>query len=295
MAIDIVIKQTGLFKKTLPLDIITGNNLAYGNHGDDGIRLVDELIDDGYFIVYDPQKLGRGITVEWNEKEKNKIVLRQLIPTHREVLKACFDIVKRITDYWKCDLEVDGTNIKPQDFLSQYDDYLEFNKDTAMSQNEKITSDDPEYEKTTLPCVLFPLVLGKEEARSFQNNIENFYDWMHEKQSIDAYYGVPKFYQVEDKIIGMYVVTEDTTSIFPTTPDNQIGLINVINQNNIKYDEISITLYSMTEDGSLGMIPYHHFLQAVKDKSKPFDGDHILIEGLSYNEMKEIIESIHNS
>ena len=40
MSIDVCIKQKGLFKKTIPLDVIVGDELAFGIN--DGMRMVGD-------------------------------------------------------------------------------------------------------------------------------------------------------------------------------------------------------------------------------------------------------------
>lgn len=44
MSVEITIKQKGFFKKSLPLEVILGNNLKYGAY--DGLRLArDETVN----------------------------------------------------------------------------------------------------------------------------------------------------------------------------------------------------------------------------------------------------------
>ena len=43
--------------------------------------------------------------------------------------------------------------------------------------------------------VMFPVVLGVPEAEKFRHDVDAFGRWLHEKQSVDAYYARPQFFQ----------------------------------------------------------------------------------------------------
>lgn len=246
---------------------------------------------DDYFVAYNSDHIGRGFIVHWKENEKNEILLRALNPCHPEELNDFFNTVKRITDYWKCDIEVDGDAMDVKDFLSNRVEYQIFNVDVIKNELNEITSGIKQ--NYTFPCVMFPLTIGQEEAIRFEENIDEFFDWLHNKQSIDAYYGVPRFYKKGDNIISARVLSEETRSIFPIDPNQQIELMNVINNDEMKCDENLISLYSYTEDEILGTIPYQHFIEYVSDKCERFDEHHIIIDNISHAEIEEML-SIKN-
>ena len=64
MSIDVCIKQKGLFKKTIPLDVIVGDELAFGIN--DGMRMVGDD-QEGNMIFYNPNSIGRGFHISWDE------------------------------------------------------------------------------------------------------------------------------------------------------------------------------------------------------------------------------------
>ena len=70
MSIDVCIKQKGLFKKTIPLDVIVGDELAFGIN--DGMRMVGDD-QEGNMIFYNPNSIGRGFHISWDEEEKNEL------------------------------------------------------------------------------------------------------------------------------------------------------------------------------------------------------------------------------
>lgn len=287
MSIDVSIKQKGFFKKEMPLEIILNNDLKFGCFGEDGIRLVEGEMGNGYFVAYNSNHMGRGFRVFWKKNEKNDIKLRALTPSHPNELDDFFDTVKRIADYWKCELEVDGTVMDVKDFLAKKDEYQQFNVNYIKEMIDAVATG--KQENCTIICVMFPLIIGKEEAIRFKENLDVFFQWMHEKQSLDAYYGVPRFYQKGDHIFSGHVLTEEARSIFPIDPNDQIELMNIIKNGDIKCDENVLSLYSFTEDGVIGVIPYQCFIEYIRDKCERFDDKHILVPDLPLDEMKKMI------
>lgn len=105
MSIDVCIKQKGLFKKTIPLDVIVGDELAFGIN--DGMRMVGDD-QEGNMIFYNPNSIGRGFHISWDEDEKNELNLRLLNPTTTDEMRSFFNCLRRITSYWKCSVTIDG-------------------------------------------------------------------------------------------------------------------------------------------------------------------------------------------
>ena len=121
MSIDVCIKQKGLFKKTIPLDVIVGDELAFGIN--DGMRMVGDD-QKGNMIFYNPNSIGRGFHISWDEDEKNELNLRLLNPTTTDEMRSFFNCLRRITSYWKCSVTIDGIEEDIDDYLSQEDDLL---------------------------------------------------------------------------------------------------------------------------------------------------------------------------
>ena len=108
MSIDVCIKQKGLFKKTIPLDVIVGDELAFGIN--DGMRMVGDD-QEGNMIFYNPNSIGRGFHISWDEDEKNELNLRLLNPTTTDEMRSFFNCLRRITSYWKCSNLIKGKNV----------------------------------------------------------------------------------------------------------------------------------------------------------------------------------------
>lgn len=286
MSIDISIKQKGFLKKTMPLEVILGAELHYGKF--DGLRLAMDEMDEGEFIAYNPKHIGRGFSVIWNPQEKGCIILRALLPTIPEELSDFYRTVKRITDYWKCDMEVDGTPLSPSEFLAQYNEMLDFNESSAKDVFRCIRSG--ESSDLSLFCAMWPLNIGLEEAEQFDQEPQTFYKWLHEKQTIDAYYAKPAFYRTEFGIVGRYVLTEDTRSIFPVEPYVPFGFDDPETGKQLKCDVYKVALYSITKDAGIGELEYQEFLERIEGKAVRYDAKCFIFEGQTLAEMESMLE-----
>lgn len=286
MSIDIVIKQKGIIKKKLPLSVIIGKQLHYGEF--DGMRLNPGKLGDREFIAYNPEHIGRGLSIIWNPKERNSIVLRSLTPTNPQEIEDFFNVIKRITDYWKCNIEVDGNVERSKEFLARLQDMQDFNVQVLKGIFQRIISE--EGSSVLLECTMWPLAVGKEEAQLFIDKPETFFKWMHEKQVIDAYYAKPQFYKKDDEIIGRYVLTEGARSIFPNQPSVPSNVVDPETNRQLECNNYEVLFYSSTQEKLIGSISFDHFIGFIKDKSERFDAHNILFEGLSLKDIESLIE-----
>ena len=77
MSIDIEITQKGLFKKKLGYKTIIGD-LGFGVYENN--RLTEGKLGRD-FIVYDKNRIGRGISINCYGEEREKVIMRMLSPT----------------------------------------------------------------------------------------------------------------------------------------------------------------------------------------------------------------------
>ncbi|MBO4971931.1 MAG: hypothetical protein J6D45_03885, partial [Clostridia bacterium] len=98
MSIDVLIKQRLFGNKTMPLQVILGEHLHYGNFVKDQLN-VGEL-GETEFIAYNPKSIGRGFSVVWNPKEKKAIALRLPQPSTTQELKDFYDAIERMVNHW---------------------------------------------------------------------------------------------------------------------------------------------------------------------------------------------------
>ncbi len=288
MSIDISIKQKGLLKKTMPLEVILGQELRYGCY-EDVLRLEQDKLGENEFIAYHPKHIARGFSVAWTPHEMNQITLRALTPSTTEELRDFYDAVKRMTDYWKCTLEVDGNRISPYEFQNGFANMLDFDRRALKHFAKSVVSG--EIGEQTLFSAFWPLVMGKPEAERFVNDPNAYAAWLHDKQSIDAYYAKPSFFKTEDGIVGRYALTEGTLSIFPIKPYVPFVVCDPETGKELQCNEYGIFLYSVTRDESLGVAEYNKIMQSINPaKLSRYDANHVLIEELTLKEMNAALQ-----
>ena len=295
MSIDIVIRQKGLFKKTLPLSVILGDNLACGVY-EAGYRLDpgEWKSEDGEIVVYDPHHKGRGFSVIWTPTQKKGVTLRALHPTCAEELKAFYATVARITDYWNCSLEVDGNPMTPAEFQAGFSDMLKAN-DRYLDLFIKESMDKEPYESMTLFSAFWPLEFGSKEAAEVKDAPEGaparFARWLHEMQSVDTYYAVAGYMEEKDGIVSRFAFTEDCDSLFPVKPSVPFGITGADGKPlEVSRYEVAIVATSTPSVSVIGTIPYEAFMAALSpDKVSYYDAKRVRIAPHSLSELKELI------
>lgn len=288
MSIDITIKQKGLSKKQLTMSVLLGGSLSYGSP--DGPRLKPGVIEGEEFIIYDPNCISRGISVRYDLRKHKEIHLRLLNPTSAQEIYALYQCVGRIVNCWKCELEVDGTKTSPDDFQRGLPFALSANERFLQISVDKILSGETDH--TEFFSTMCPLTMGLTEAELFKTGgIAAFKDWLHERQSIDAYYAQPSFLRTDTGIIGRYAVTEDTSSIFPDKGCVPFGTTDPDTGKALQCEGFEMYLYSLKLNRFVGKVPYDEFFQLLDPgKRSRFDAGHSLIKPLSTDEMDEMLK-----
>ena len=292
MAIDVRIMQTRKNKEPMPLRVILGNDLFYGAY-DDHWRLKPGEMDEDEFLAYIPLQIGRGITVEWSEKELFSIRLRILTPSTPSELRVFYETVERVADYWEADeIEVDGRFTGLYNFLDGYKKTLAVNQKSLKDMARSVISG--RNSELTFFCAIWPLVMGKAEAEAFIAEPSYFAKWLHSKQNMKAYYGTPAFYKAENLILGRYALPDGALSILPTRAYVPYGYNDPETDELLKCDDFGILMYDSKECEILGEIPYDEFVANIKKKFpkriKPFDGNHFVLEKLDVEEMRQLLE-----
>lgn len=288
MSIDITVKQKGLSKKDLTMSVLLGGSLSYGSP--DGPRLKPDVIEGEEFIIYDKSRISRGISVQYDLKKHRQIQLRLLNPTSAQEIHALYQCVGRIVNFWSCMLEVDGTKTSSADFQRGLSGMLSMNERFLQMSVDKILSGETQY--MDFFSAMFPLTMGREEAERFKDGgVPAFTDWMHERQSIDAYYAQPSFFRMDEGIMGRYAITEDTPGIFPDKGRVPFGTTDRETGKAIECDSFEMHLFSLKLNRFLGKMPYDEFFALLAPgKRRRFDAAHSLIKPLSTDEMEGMLK-----
>jgi len=308
MAIEITITQKGGSKKALPFDVIIGEHLRYGRS--DGTLLFKDIIGENDFIAYNPNHIARGFNVKWKEGESHQVRLRLTIPSHDDEIDDFYDTAYRIATYWEnCKIRQDNKVLSlEEDFFLQRSDAkayslqtlndlctkTKFDKNNNMVTGEVAGSTPIREGEIILHNAMWPIVLGGKEKAMLANSVDSvkFKKFLHEKQSINAYYAKAFYYEhpATKEFHAKFAIEEDTTSIFPLKPTVPWWLVDKRTGKLMEVDIWEIALFSTTKDEMLGEMLYDDFIGKLKN-TEYYDQQNVLIKGVSLAEMEEMLEA----
>ena len=286
MSIDIVIKQRNLIKKKLPLSVILGDALKYGAFENDHLNV--GTVDKNDFLAFHPDHIGRGFSVIWNEKVTNAVELRLLHPTTPDELSDFYATVKRIVKYWNGTLFVDKKQTSLSKFLKSYDDAVRFNEEILKKFSGEVLNG--KHDTLTFYSAMFPLYIGKEEARMFSDNSNTYYQWLHEKQTVAAKYASAEFYQTEKGIVGEFTLSAGESVLLSQSPVVPFGMTDTQTGEPLECKKFRVSLIS-ADGKKLTTLPYGDFWKHLpKAKMQKFDGKQTLISPLTEEELQSLTE-----
>ena len=285
MSIDVLIKQKLFCSKTMPLEVILGEYLHYGNFINDQLN-VGEL-GETEFIAYNPESIGRGFSVVWNPKEKKTIALRLPQPSTTSELKDFYAAIERMVSYWNGKLIVDGSRVSLSAFMSTYDNMVDFNNKIIKQFSQQVL--DGEHDTLTLYSTMWPLAIGKEEASLFMENPNYYAEWLHEKQSMDVHFASPLFYVGDNGIIARYILTNNLPTVFPHQPTVPLGAKDPTTGKRLECKEWLIWLGIEGENEPLCEMEYSKFMSLIPEgKKSKYDGSHFLLAEISEEEIRKL-------
>jgi len=285
MSIDVTIRQKGIFKKVLPLEVILGERLSYGCFMNDS--LTKKLIGSSEFVAYNPEHIGRGFSVIWSEKERSRVSLRLPQPSTPDELREFYDSVSRIVKYWNASLTVDGSKVSLDEFTGGYSSMVEFNEKIIKQFSQSVL--DGENDTLTVYATMWPLHIGRDEAALFISDPSAYYSWLHEKQDVDAEYASVRFYYGDSGIIGRYFITPDRAYIFPKTPHVPFGITDSDTGKALECSDFRVCLMNDEGEEPFGELGFSDFLTLLSgDKVISHDSGLLLISAFSKDELSAL-------
>ena len=271
MSVTVEIRQKSIFRKPLTLeDVIRLSGLSYGT-ADENFRLIERETGN-CTLLYDPEKLARGMELSVNE---NAISLKLSLPTSKAEIRCFYELVKLLC-----------TTLKTKQFILEGQTQTLHDIDTLM-QNDANASmgalDDlkqeiskNEYKHFQVFGICFPISLGKHEFDYIGNDLDRLGELLHYLQSQDVYYAAPKVYRVKERLVGIYFTEADLPTVLPTEPYIILDQIKGIED-----------WYLMLKDQRT--VRYEDFMNAVSEKTY-FDANHRIIS-LSQEKLDAILET----
>ena len=264
MSVNIRIKQ-GVIKKNIN-SIIKYADLDYGTC-DEYFRLVNKKTGT-HTLLYDNKRFARGIDVSIDD---NYINLDLSIPTTKEEINCLYRITEIICKklltkkFYKNDVEKTFEDIN--DCVIEDIDLCE---KALIDIKEKLETD----EYIQIFGIFNPISIGRKEIEEIDNNLNNLAKYLQDIQSIDAYYAVPKVFNIDNQLTGIYVIKDNVPSIVPLEPYIILNRIPNIKEWYVMFDEDNF-------------INYNDFINNV-DKSNYYDANHVIVE-LSESKIKDLL------
>lgn len=144
-----------------------------------------------------------------------------------------------------------------------------------------------------------PVSLNKKifmEIMNSDNPVEKFSEFITDIQYIDAFSANQRFFQSNDGLIlCVYSLTETVRTILPFKPVVNYQYTNIVKNEDVHWEISLVVINGDPEDISsyetLGRMDYAEFIKKLpQDKYSFIDAAYILVEGLSQQEMKKILE-----
>ncbi len=274
MAVDVVIRKKGIFKKNLKIEDIIFENMGYGIM-DDNFRLSEGETGE-VTVLYNKNIIGRGLEVVL---QKDCVELRLPLPASEEDIKFFYQYIEKICKILKTDQFERNEEVS---FLDRVNDYIKWDISASIGALNHMEQaiEKGEYENMYVFGAINPISIGKRELEIIDEDLNKFGQLLHELQSMDAYYAGAQVYQRDNgTIFGMYAVTEDLKTIFPFKPS-------LIMNNEITINEWFVTFGY--DDEVQGSISFDNLISNV-EKENIYDSEHFIFS-LGKEKMKELID-----
>ena len=290
MSVDVIIKQKGLFKKKLSLKDILMDKFKYGRYNENYILYPEER-GDGEITIYNPQCIGRGISVIWNEEEINEIGLHMLLPTTNSEINDFYDLIEHLCMLWKTKTFIQDGEERS---LNELND-LKMNMKAYSF--ETLQSFLTEHDNGNFFCAMWPYSFQAKDVKHWleDQTLMAFEKDLHENQLKDLYYANPRYYRDQDnKIMGVYTVTATVDTIFPIRPIVPFSQVNFENGESLEADYYSVALVSIEKDDMIGSLKFEDFINEIsRQELHEFDSEHFYFNGLSENQILEFTQKLN--
>lgn len=289
MSIKVTIKNGQLLRKPLKLTDLTMGKYAYGSL-DGNWRNTGELVE-GYNVLYDPNRIGRGIEFSWSKNVKDKIELHVNFISTKYDMEMFYQVIRNILHVWKAkSFEHDGETYHEEDL----NELCQLQKELNLRYMSELKQDGV----MIVFGAMFPISVKYEKLANYgmSHDEEGYADYLHELQSQDAYYAVPIIYQLnEEEFFGSYSVTATTDIIFPKQAMNPVMTTNLKTGEPLECSFFVVTLVSLEQGQTVGTMSFDEFIAKAKIMECPeFDETHVLLKGLSEEELQALAESEHS-
>ena len=292
MAFTLVIQSKGLFSKAKSIDFATLLNnckLSYGSYND--FYTMDEgKTKSGTAILFNPNRIGRGIFFDSRNINKGEIKVEYNTPTTTAEIEDFVKVAKEVErQFGKASFHFEDENkyFSSSELEKMIPQMSEFSLKQLNEGSSKI--DNAQY---ILTLAKFPWYMDDEAKEKYKTakTLDDFEETIHGLQKDDVYYAKPSLFKdgKSGKILAFYTLTSNCESYFPVKPDS------FLNFDAPKIDEAFIRFFIYEEEKVVeGHYPYDKFVEFIKEKgATKFDAERLRVHEISKAEIMEFVESV---
>ena len=282
MAFSVTVKSKKSQCKLNLVKILENCKLHFGSYNDFYILEEGEMNDDT-MILYNPEKIGRGIFLNFKEIGNGELTLGCSLPTTSAEIEDFFNIMHEIKS------QCENIEIYFEDEKQDEDKFFDLTNTILNVSLDSLKENCSKGLKLIQTLARFPYTFSDKQLNSFKNatDLKEYEDLLHNVQNRDSYYAKPTLRQFpgNDGILACYVFTSNCESIFPIKGDV------FLNFDEIEISDSYINFFLREETRLIdGIYKYDDFIQYVLNKgAEYFDANHIIIK-MSKNEVIEMLE-----
>ena len=288
MASQVTIRNTSGVRRTIPFEVLTEYDLAFGIHDSQG-RLQEDEIHNGPVVLYNPEHIGRGIEVSWNDNIRNEIHLSLPLPCTIHDMDVLYRVTARIMEFWQVDSFIqDGNTFN----LSVIDALKKMFIDYCIGALRE-TGDNRHGDSVIIyPAVKNPLYLSVAQLTEFgeDQDMEGFSLLLHQLQERDLYYASPMLYSdKQGKLFGAYAIVAQTDTILPYKRHPSPFARDARTGDPVECSLFVASLTSLEKKRRVATVSYEDFLQEIDvELLEKYDEGHFILPGLSEREIERI-------
>lgn len=259
--------------------------------------LSEELGNFDCILVGEEEKSARGFEISYDKNTKF-YQIRLYTPCSIGDWETAFDFIEKLGCFLENNniIDEDGTEYTLQNIRTYpYIENIEFGIKTLTDH-----FDETQMEIYKVFGIYRPVAFNKkmiEDMNNSENPAKLFSDIITNIQYIDAYTANQNFYKNDnEEIFGVYTLTESVRTILPFKPSVEYENSDIVKNEDIKFWRLVLVIINGNPDDEnsyemLGEIDYTKFIENLpKDKYSFIDGEYIVIEPLTKEEINKIFK-----
>ena len=259
--------------------------------------LSKELGNFDCILVGEEEKSARGFEISYDKNTKF-YQIRLYTPCSIGDWETAFDFIEKLGCFLENNniIDEDGTEYTLQNIRTYpYIENIEFGIKTLTDH-----FDETQMEIYKVFGIYRPVAFNKkmiEDMNNSENPTKLFSDIITSIQYIDAYTANQNFYKNDnEEIFGVYTLTESVRTILPFKPSVEYENSDIVKNEDVKFWRLVLVIINGNPDDEnsyemLGEIDYTKFIENLpKDKYSFIDGEYIVIEPLTKEEINKIFK-----